>query len=289
MPKKQQKQSAAEQSKKGAAGKGARKPSVGHSRREKDARARGNKPPRSARGAGPVCEKCGEVHKRCSAHNRFGKQCMQMPMRFQQTCRSHGASTKLSKRAAQERMMELVWPAIARLDKLVRDPNTPDEIVVKVVAQILDRAHAAGLNRNARMEVSLETTPWDELLEGRTLTVVRGVENVIPDGATPEALPGPGPDDGGGLDDETLDALLAARAKVRAQEAATQLDNSGHDVVTGRVMNNGPGPGDYDPLHVEERANAASRRPGEYTGGPGPEDSPWADYERRIAEGVEDR
>ena len=56
-------------------------------------------------------------------------------------------------------MMELVWPALARLDKLVNDPNTDDAIVVKVVAQILDRAHAAGLNKHSQLDVNLDPTP----------------------------------------------------------------------------------------------------------------------------------
>lgn len=273
------------------AGKGERDPSVDHSRREKDARLRGNKPPKSARGVGPPCEKCGQVHKRCSAHNRAGGPCGQQPLRFSQVCRSHGGSTKQSRKAAQERMMELVWPAIARLDQLVRDPNTDPAIVVKVVAQILDRAHGAGLGRNANLSVGFaEETRWDRLIgpDSTAFQIQRGRDAVIDPEDDPPALPGRG---GNEDTDEALTAFLDQRERERAREASTRISNDGHEVVRGDVIGADGQRASADPFRVEEKERAEfARRTSEFD----PErvrseERSWARYEERVREGVEDR
>lgn len=220
-------QTAAEQSK---GRKGGRNPSVRHSRLEKDARARGNKGARSARGSGPACEKCGQIHKRCSAHNNRGGPCGQQPLRFQDVCRSHGGNTKLSRLAAQERMMELVWPALARLEELVNDPNTDPAIVVKVVSQILDRAHGAGLSRQAHVALGFaEETVWDKLGEAAFVAVDRSALGPAHD---PAAIPSGG---GGHDGDDVLDDVLDARERTRAREASTRISNDGHEVIRGEV------------------------------------------------------
>lgn len=216
--------------KKKPAGKGEPDASVGHSRLEKDARARGNKPAKSSLGSGPACEKCGEVHRRCSAHNRFGKQCMQMPLRYQQVCRSHGGATKLSRAAAQERMMMLVYPALARLEELVTDPDTDPAIVVKVVSQIFDRAHGAGLGRNATVEIGLGDSVFDKLLTNGVFEFDREELELDTPAARPALSGGDAP-----TDDE-LDALIEERERRRARDASTKLDNTGHDVVTAEVV-----------------------------------------------------
>lgn len=259
------------------AGKSERNPSVEHSRRVKDARASAGKVKRSARGLGPPCEKCGQIHKRCSAHNRRGGPCGQQPLRFQQVCRSHGGSTKLSRKAAQERMMELVWPAIARLDHLVNDPDTDPAIVVKVVAQILDRAHGAGLSKHASVDVGFAAeTEW-ERLGSSAFVILRGEENILdsPTNDEPEALPP------GGVTDDELEAFLAERERRRAREASTKLDNSAHEVVRGSVQRSA-----LDPFGQEARDRARSNRPSEFDPTPQGENEAMSGF-RRYERGEE--
>lgn len=257
---------AAEQSKpkKGAArGKSAGKPSVKHSRREKDAAASVKRGQKSARGSGPPCEKCGQIHRRCSAHNARGGPCMQMPLRFQLVCRSHGGATKLSKQAAQERMLELVYPALARLEQLVLDPDTDPSIIVKVVAQILDRAHGAGLSRNASVEIGLGDSLFDKLLTGND---VFEFDRSALDGDAPKPeLPSGGGDDG--PTDEALDALLDERERRRAREAATKLDNSGHEVITAEVVDEDPHPTTKAHKSRTYRGHTTGTGPIEFPGG----------------------
>jgi hypothetical protein len=208
-------------------GKGVGKPSVGNSRREKDAAASRKRGVKSARGVGPACEKCGQIHRRCSAHNRFGGPCMQVPLRFQQVCRSHGGNNKLSKKAAQERMLELVWPALARLEQLVLDPDTDPAIIVKVVAQIFDRAHGAGLGRNATLELGLRDTEFDRLLTSALFTYDRSEL----DAPVKPAL-------GGGSEDED-DYDLSERRKLNRDEAERETylrGNDDADIVIGHVV-----------------------------------------------------
>lgn len=225
--KKQNKRSAAEES--AAEDRGGGKPSVEYSRREKDARARGNKGARSARGVGPVCEKCGEIHKRCSAHNNRGGPCGQQPLRFQQVCRSHGGNNKLSRVAAQERMMEMVDPALARLEQLVRDPKTDPAIVMKAVREILDRAHAAGLSRNAHLALSFgKESEWDRMGSSVVVEVDRNIE--APPDAKALSSGGEGDDE-----DEELNAVLDARERARERDASTRIKHDGHEVVRGEV------------------------------------------------------
>lgn len=209
--------------------KGAGKASVKHTRREKDAAASVKRGQKSARGVGPACEKCGQIHRRCSAHNNRGGPCMQMPLRFQQVCRSHGGNNKLSKAAAQERMLELVYPALARLEQLVLDPDTDPSIIVKVVAQILDRAHGAGLSRNATVEVGLSGTVFDQLATG-VFEFDRSEIDAAPDHRSL-----------GGGDDPDLNAL----AKINRDEADRETYLQGNDeadIVVGHVVDEHPTP-----------------------------------------------
>lgn len=53
-----------------------------------------------------TCDRCGEPHALCSAHNRAGRPCGQKPMVGQRVCRMHGGKAPQSQAAAEKRVVE---------------------------------------------------------------------------------------------------------------------------------------------------------------------------------------
>lgn len=51
------------------------------------------------------CERCGEPHERCSAHNRAGKPCGLWPLAGQRVCKLHGGAAPQSLAKAEERVL----------------------------------------------------------------------------------------------------------------------------------------------------------------------------------------
>ena len=54
-------------------------------------------------------------------------------------CRSHGGSARQVKEAARRRLLELVDPALVRLDRMVRESDD-ERVVLAAVKEILTRA-----------------------------------------------------------------------------------------------------------------------------------------------------
>lgn len=52
------------------------------------------------------CEKCGQVHTRCSSHRRDGEPCTMAPRKGQKVCKMHGGSTPAAVVAGKSRYIE---------------------------------------------------------------------------------------------------------------------------------------------------------------------------------------
>lgn len=52
-----------------------------------------------------ACKRCGEVHERCSAHNRAGRPCGRYPVPGARVCRLHGGAAPQVKAAAEVRLV----------------------------------------------------------------------------------------------------------------------------------------------------------------------------------------
>lgn len=52
------------------------------------------------------CARCGQVHGRCTAHNRAGQPCGKHPLRGQQVCANHGGKSPRALNAAEVRLQQ---------------------------------------------------------------------------------------------------------------------------------------------------------------------------------------
>lgn len=66
-----------------------------------------------------TCNRCGQTHDKCSAHNRAGKPCGRRPLKGQKVCQLHGGKAPQSLRAGERRL---------ELEKAQRKFGLPREI-----------------------------------------------------------------------------------------------------------------------------------------------------------------
>lgn len=139
----------------------------------------------AARAQQEVCEKCGQVHRRCRGHTKHGpntgKPCGANPPAGQNLCIKHGGNQPAHRRRAKERLLELVDPALAALHRVLTNPNADDAVKVRAALGVLDRT---GLKPG--VSISVETSKWDDLVQSVTGEVV--VDRSLPPADRREAL-----------------------------------------------------------------------------------------------------
>ena len=88
---------------------------------------------------------------RCKAYARTtGRQCSNAPMLGQQVCRMHGGASPRARAAAQRRLIDLVDPAIKRLENVLLRGDDKD--AMRAVENVLDRA---GYPRGVEVDVGV--------------------------------------------------------------------------------------------------------------------------------------
>lgn len=90
-----------------------------------------------------VCERCGLPHRRCKGHNKAGKPCGHQPIRGGVVCVLHGGSAPQVIAKAEERLRELIHPAISRLAELIDQKEFPS-VAIAAVKDALDRNGSLG-------------------------------------------------------------------------------------------------------------------------------------------------
>lgn len=161
----------------------------------------------------------------CTAHKKNGDPCSNPPVRGATVCRMHGGSAPQVRAKANQRLIEMVLPAMRELNKILHSPHTTDADKLKAINMVLNRT---GYNDRQMIDIGFrEPSPWDLIGQNAVITVDR---NSIGPAEHPDAL------GGGGVDEGSLDAALDARERAREREASTRLDNHGHEVVPGETQ-----------------------------------------------------
>lgn len=135
------------------------------------------------------CSKCGQIHEKCTAHNREGKPCKKWPMQAQKVCATHGGSAKQNRDKAkrviaaekiaslglrregltpEQLVTEVVERAGADLEYVAQMAQGGDPVWVKALGEVTDRAARVGkigvdANLGARA-VAVEETKVEALL-----------------------------------------------------------------------------------------------------------------------------
>jgi hypothetical protein len=216
----------------------------------------------------------------CTAHKRNGDRCSNPPVRGATVCRMHGGSAPQVRAKANQRLIDMVMPAMRELRKIIDDPAAADTDKLKAINMVLNRT---GYNERREIDLGLRSpTPFDDLVTS-SVVILRGTDNIIEPGDEHQALP-PGGDE---VTDDEMEAFLEHRNRQKEREAQTHLDHRGHEVVAGSVSLTSD-----DDLFAfpksQERRYAESGRT-ENSEGTRPGEAPWSDYERLVRERVEDR
>lgn len=117
----------------------------------------------------PLCETCGQVHGRCAGHTKHGpnagKPCGANPRAGALVCIKHGGNHPGQKKAAKQRLLELVDPALAVLHAVLTNPKTEDAVKVRASVAILDRT---GFRPGLVVEVD-PGDKWSKLLDAAVM------------------------------------------------------------------------------------------------------------------------
>lgn len=199
-------------------------------------------------------------------------------------CARHGGSAPQVRAKANQRLIEMVMPAMRELRKIIDDPNALDADKLKAINMVLNRT---GYNERHEIDLGLRTpNPFDHLATNG-FVILRGEDNII-DRDEHQALPPSGGGEGSMSEDE-MEAFLAEHARKKERDAQSRIDNRGHDVVEGSVADDGLTsdanlfgfPKSRGQRYAESGRSELDPR------GTGTGDDPWAAYEARVREGLE--
>lgn len=98
---------------------------------------------------------------RCSAHKKDGTQCKNRPIRGGTTCMKHGGAAKQVRTKANERLLEMVMPALTKLRKIILSPKTSDADAIRAVREVLNRT---GFTERFALTIEPDNK-WDNILE----------------------------------------------------------------------------------------------------------------------------
>jgi hypothetical protein len=182
----------------------------------------------------------------CKAHRKNGERCKNPPIRGAEVCRYHGGGSKFARDKANERLLEMVMPALNRIRRIILNPKTSDEVALKAAREILNRT---GFSERFALTVGADTTFEDviaEITEDRSGIAIEGGDSEQKRFA---------------LEKAREDANREAWSHILDEESEaferSKINSDGHRVVDGEVLphpttDGGPFDGPEPPLGPSE-------------------------------------
>ncbi len=103
---------------------------------------------------------------KCSATKRTGERCRNYAIHGSTVCTRHGGNLPAVKNAAKQRLLNLVSPALAELQRIIDGPTTSDSDRLKAIQLVLDRT---GYHARTELTIEAEVKPWEKLIGGEIL------------------------------------------------------------------------------------------------------------------------
>jgi hypothetical protein len=130
----------------------------------------------------------GNRKQRCTAHGRTsGKPCRNWPVPGATVCRLHGGSAPQVREAARQRLLAMLNPALAELQKILRKPETSDGDRLRAIAQVLTQ-NGFSPEQAVQIIVGEQRPKWEELVDEVTF-IVDGDKPALDPGTSEEDSP----------------------------------------------------------------------------------------------------
>lgn len=124
---------------------------------------------------GPAAPGSKNPERRCIAKKaNSDERCKRAAIKGGTVCTTHGGSSPVVRKAANDRLLALVEPALAALGKVLRDKHADDSVKVRAAIAILDRT-----GHGPSATVNVQDNRWDALLEGVAGDL--GIDRSLPD------------------------------------------------------------------------------------------------------------
>jgi len=215
----------------------------------------------------------------CKARRTNGQPCKNAPIKGGTVCARHGGGAPQVREKANQRLLEMVMPALARIRKIILNPNTSDADALKAAREVLNRT---GFTERFALDIAPDDK-WAELLAGG-LEDDRSLSNVP---AAPELEAGQGQLDIYNMQQHGLDARDENWRDIRREDAEEYESGRiypDENTIQGRVV----GDSTWSPLDEHDASQASG--PSQHDPRPQgpPSETGYAAYERRLAEAAED-
>jgi hypothetical protein len=119
----------------------------------------------------------------CHATKNNGEPCRAYAIHGAKVCRRHGGSLPSVKKAARERMRELVDPAIAELGRIIEKSTTSDADRLRAITLVLDRT-----GFGPKTDVTVGVKAYEGVIDRIFKQLPPGVETVEPEPVAKEPL-----------------------------------------------------------------------------------------------------
>jgi hypothetical protein len=101
----------------------------------------------------------------CSAQKTHGRgPCQAYAIKGGTVCGAHGARAPQVRAKAQQRLAEMVMPALAELNKIIHDKRTSPETKVRAIEAVMDRV--PGLSKRSATEAEVKVSGQVEHMHG---------------------------------------------------------------------------------------------------------------------------
>ncbi len=214
----------------------------------------------------------------CKAHRTNGQPCKNAPIKGGTVCARHGGGAPQVREKANQRLLEMVMPALARIRKIILNPKTSDADALKAAREVLNRT---GFTERFALEISPDDK-WAELLAG-------GLEDdrSLSDVPRAELEAGQGQADLYNMQQRGLVARDENWRDIRREDAEEYERGRiypDENTIQGKVV----GDSTWSPLDDHDASQASG--PSQHDPRPQgpPSETGYAAYERRLAEAAED-